>query len=148
MKVNEKIISIPPFISTHWNNVATIHMKGTILLVTLIDGDTISIPSLTPSAVETIFHFHALHLEQVASIANATDNRKTPERGFIEQILEIPFRVGIGAIDGFSSSIMQHTSQQSEMPNLPKEFLDKVSEIVRTVGGGGCSRTHETRTPL
>lgn len=63
MKINEKIFSIPPYISTAWSNISTIRIKDNQLLITLIDGNTVQIPSLPTETTEMISKNHADYLE-------------------------------------------------------------------------------------
>jgi hypothetical protein len=103
MKINDKIISIPPYISTNWNSIAAIHMKGNLLVVSLVDGDTINIPGLKHETIEMVFNFHALHLEKETNRApseklQALSGKMTPD-----QIIELPFRLGFGVFDGVAT---------------------------------------------
>lgn len=59
MKINKKVFSIPPYISTTWMNIAALHMKDSVLMITLIDGETISIPGLKQDIITEIFRTHA-----------------------------------------------------------------------------------------
>ncbi len=53
MKINNQILSIPPYISTSWKNIASLHVESqdsTIyLVVTLLSGARIEIPQLERS---------------------------------------------------------------------------------------------------
>ena len=56
MKITEKIISIPPYISTNWENIEHIHMKGTNLVFTLKDDSVITVKDLPAHIVEQILN--------------------------------------------------------------------------------------------
>ncbi|TXI42304.1 MAG: hypothetical protein E6Q59_00990, partial [Nitrosomonas sp.] len=64
MKVTPKIISIPPYISTSWLNVHSVHMTDGILIITLSEGDAVYIPDLTLQEIDLIFKAHAIFLEE------------------------------------------------------------------------------------
>lgn len=124
--INEKIISIPPFISTSWNNVSALHMKGTILAITLIDGTTINIPGLAPDVIESIFNYHTLFLEK-----ETLPEKLTSGSGKLSfEGIELPFRLGIGAMEGLGAA-MQHNPAQANAPDLPQEILQKISSIAK-----------------
>ncbi len=68
MKINSKILSIPPYISTSWKNIASLHIETQqpmlILVVTLLSGVRIEVPDLESTMMEAIFAAHTRFLEQ------------------------------------------------------------------------------------
>lgn len=135
MQFNQKFFSLPPYISTSWNNISTIHMKGNLLVVTLRDGDCIHIPGLQPEITEAIFNAHAAYLEKEPALdQQITQSKINP----IMQALgatdgaEIPFRFGFGPADNMGS-VLQHNPAQAGAPDLPKEVLNKISAIAKIV---------------
>ena len=68
MKINPKILSIPPYISTSWKNIASLHVENQptvfVLVVTLLNGARIEVPDLEPSMIESIFAAHTRYMEQ------------------------------------------------------------------------------------
>ncbi len=65
MKINDKILSIPPYISTSWSYVKSLQMKGPFLVITLMGGEAINIPNLKGDIIEQIFIAHANFLEKM-----------------------------------------------------------------------------------
>lgn len=130
MKITEKVIIIPPFISTTWNNVAAIHMKGNLLAVTLIDGDTINVPGLKQDVIETIFNFHALFLEKESSSESSDFLPSNRGKMMMDQTFDMPFRVGIASLDGLTNAL-QHNPSQSNSPEIPPEVLNKICAITK-----------------
>ena len=67
-KINQKILSIPPYISTSWKNINTLHMKEIegkpVLVIALHNGTSIDIPGLQKSLIEEIFEAHSKYFEQ------------------------------------------------------------------------------------
>jgi len=137
MKINENILSIPPHISTSWKNIKAIHMKGSLLLVTLIDGETISVPELTPEVIETVFVSHAKYLEDEVSMDSFSNSHGATEHLFSQIASESseadsPFRLGINNIEGITAA-MQHNPAQANAPDLPSEMLTKIISIAKIV---------------
>lgn len=142
MKITDKIISLPPYISTTWSNVASIHMKGNVLVITLREGDVISIPSLKQEIIDLIFNTHASYLEknsisQTPRTTQESSKISTPfTQSAIENGADMPFRlgfgVGFGAFDGLGS-VMQHNPSQANAPDLPPEILNKIASIAKII---------------
>jgi hypothetical protein len=141
MKINSKIFNLPPYISTSWNKISSLHMNGNNLLVTLFNGEVISIPNLPPTLVETIFACHAAFLEEEA--AKKTSNPPDISRANhplaqmmmgMEQGVESPFRFGFGTLDGMNS-VLDHNPAQADSPEIPKEILQKIASIAKIVAG-------------
>lgn len=135
MKINNKIFSLPPYLSTTWNNIAALHVSGSNLVVHLIDGEIINIPDLQPELIEIIFRAHASYVEETA--------KSEPQRGVVAKgfpfplpqgmsEMEFPFKIGIGAVDGLGA-VMQHNPAQAGMPPLPADVLDKIRSIARII---------------
>lgn len=133
MQITNKILSIPPFISTSWNHVHSILMKDDLLLITLDSDNTISIPNLNPAEVAQIFTIHASimeqQLEQQQLMVSPIQIQSVP----MDNRVDIPFRIGIGAVDEFGSSVFQHNPAQADIPEIPLEILNKIITITKLV---------------
>ena len=103
MKVNMKILSIPPYISTSWKNVVSLHIKSSadnpVLVIGLVNGSTIEIPNLDKASIASVFAAHEKHLSQDAPPQAAPHPQAplTPQAlladGFLDQgstILSLP----------------------------------------------------------
>src|ERR1043165_4654536 len=124
MKINNKIFSLPPYLSTTWSNVAALHLNETILVVHLVNGEAINIPHLQPELMEMIFESHASFLEEKSKVESAKGGLKAfPFQGIAE--MEFPFKFGIGATDGLGT-VLQHNPSQANLPSLPIEVLEKI----------------------
>jgi hypothetical protein len=152
MRINDKLLSIPPYISTSWENVRSLQIEPAkddedfpILIVTLTDGQQIHIPHLNPTLVEAIFAVHAKVVEHrvsnqefhadkpklsppSSSVSNSTrsNNSRQESSDFL-------IRFGISGVDG-STAIMQHNASQSNAPDLPKDILRKIANLARSLG--------------
>jgi len=131
MKKNPpQILSIPPYISTSWDNVDSIYLERTSgnLIIALKNGSKIAIPNLTGLAIEDIFQAHADFMEGQPSFAN---------KGPIQtgNVLSFGFPAG-GTLDnlGNFTGMLQHDIKQKDAPNLPRELLDKLSTIAASLG--------------
>jgi len=119
IKINDKILSIPPYISTNWSNIASLHMKGNLLIISLSDGNTIGIPGLPPETVELIYSYHATFLETAPLTS-------TPFK--IIDSIEPTIRFALGSLEELGN-VAQHNPAQSNAPNLPPEILEKIGTI-------------------
>lgn len=134
MKINNKIFSLPPYISTSWSNVAALHVSGTTLVVHLIDGEVINIPNLNMELMETIFEAHASYLEEkgkqdASKGGNPRGFSFHPGQG---SEMEFPFKFGIGATDSLGT-VLQHNPAQANMPPLPTDVLEKIKSIAKII---------------
>jgi hypothetical protein len=139
MKINNKMLSLPPYISTSWNHVLALHLKGSALVVCLTDGSTIEIPELRPEILETIFNAHASYLDRQSTQERPTSIQQMKSNiPFIasstsqETESDFPFRLGFGTFDTLGSAL-QHNPSQSQAPDLPPEILSKISAIAKII---------------
>lgn len=128
LKITNKVLSIPPYISTSWSRIAALHMKGGLLAITLIDEDTLHIPNLSPEIIQLIFQHHAIHLEKEQHPPASSDISKL--KNWMEQE-EPSIRLAFGSsIDGLGG-MMQHNPTQADAPDLPSEILQKIEAIAK-----------------
>ncbi|MFS8563749.1 MAG: hypothetical protein LVR00_05305 [Rhabdochlamydiaceae bacterium] len=130
IKINEKVLSLPPYISTSWKNIISLQVSNTvigpILIIELISGSRIEIPNLEAAVMEDIFTAHSLFLEKQVG-------KKNPE----QPSLTFPFDLLAGpAFSGMQemSTLFQHNGAQAETPDLPQELLDKMITLAKTMG--------------
>lgn len=122
IKINQKFLSIPPYISTNWASISTVYIKGSVLNINLMDGRHVEIPGLNPAMIEQIFTLHAAHLDQPA-----VPRAPTLIKG------DMPFRLAIGSMEDMGSSVFQHNPNQREVPNIPEEILTKIVTITKVI---------------
>lgn len=129
MIVNSKILHLPPYISTDWNHIASLHLEENVLVITLTNDHTISIPDLSLELLEKIFKLHANHLIQETQSKTELSNHPI----FIqEKMPETPFKFGFSTLDDFGS-VLQHNQAQANAPDLPMDVLKKISAITKIV---------------
>jgi hypothetical protein len=131
IKITDKILSIPPYISTSWSRIAALHMKGGVLAITLVDGDTLHIPNLNSETIHLIFQYHAVYLEKEQITTAHPDLSKLKD--MMEQE-EPSIRLAFGSsLDGLGN-MMQHNPSQADSPDLPPEILQKIGAIAKIIG--------------
>ncbi|MDP1879403.1 MAG: hypothetical protein Q8K60_00520 [Parachlamydiaceae bacterium] len=132
IKINEKMICIPSYISTSWSRISCLHMKETILCITLIDGEVLQIPDLSKESIDLIFQYHSEYLDK--DIQSPLD--AFSEKGFDEfqEILdgikgESAVRLSFNPSLEKLGVIMSHNPEQFDAPDLPPEILQKIGMI-------------------
>jgi hypothetical protein len=155
MKINRKILSIPPYISTSWEQVLALKTERQTqdlleLQISLKDGSTIKIPEMTDLVVEAIFSSHAKHLENPT-----TENKAQKENSFFMKeppsttlilegpfpfspgLLENPFLLGGGSMENLKNfmPVFQHDPEKSQEEILfPQSLIDKIVKVMKTLG--------------
>ena len=128
IKITDKILSIPPYISTSWSRIAALHMKGDVLAITFVDGDTLHIPNLSLETVHLIFQYHAVYLEREQSSSMSPDLSQLKD---IMEQGEPSIRLAFGSSLEEMGSMMQHNPKQADAPDLPPEILQKIGAIAK-----------------
>lgn len=144
VKINEKLICIPPYISALWDQVSFLQTeedpetKQLVLCIHLIDGKTVQIPNLDLSLIEIAFSAHLKHLEAPIQ-PSFKEDPSTPKNlmGLLQQLTglppdqlaNMPISLGItglpGGIEGIEMA-MQHNPSNAHSPDLPPEVLEKM----------------------
>jgi hypothetical protein len=146
VKISDKIICIPPYVSTTWDQVSFLQSekneesKKYTLSLHLRDGKVLAIPELDASIVDIAFSAHTQHLEKMAATQKKEEALKSPQ-AFLspflgDQIAAFPIRLGMGSgMEGLETAF-QHNPAQANAPNLPKELIDKIAAIARIISNG------------
>lgn len=144
MKINEKILSIPPYISTTWENISSIKMKGSLISITLKDGDSIDIPTLEKETIDLIFTTHAEQIEKTCFqnlyFKEAGPEIEKKQHPILSQTLfgqgqhmgNFPLKFEFATLDGLNM-IAEHNPQEMNAPNLPDLILEKIGSIAKIV---------------
>ena len=142
IKINNKLISIPPFLSTKWSYIASIHSFENYLIFNLLNDEIIEIPNLPEDIIHKIFEKHATYLESEEADLNSmplNDQQENPTEASsfpfnlppeLQALSgQLPFHIGMeNGVGGFQS-LMQHNSEQKDAKDLPKEILEKIATI-------------------
>lgn len=131
IKITEKILSIPPYISTLWSRIAAIHVKENVLCIALMNGETVHIPNLAADTLESIFHHHALYLEKdhLTSSENIETSKLRNGKDLGEPAIQFAFGTSMESL----GSMMQHNPNQANAPDLPPEILQKIGAIAKLI---------------
>jgi hypothetical protein len=153
IKIDEKLICIPPYISTTWDQISFLQSEeesGTgylILALHLKDGKTVRIPQVDSSLIDIAFAAHVKFLESKISEQNQAEPNKaignllqqltglTPD-----QFNNLPIRFGISGVEGMPGmEALQHNSTYGNAPDMPAEVLDKISGMIKMLSNGEVS---------
>jgi len=147
MKINNKILSIPPFISTSWNEISSLYVRNDVLIVLLMEGNEIHIPNLDMDTLFLVFNTHANVLEEQQKTPAPTHAANLQALPFGSNV-DIPFRLGIGlgTIQDIGSSIFQHDPSQANIAPIPIEILQKIISITQIVSPGGLQMLSKPET--
>lgn len=146
MKITSSILSIPPYISTSWKNVASLHLKPSELplhdlVITLTNLSTVIIPYLDPKTIDEIFKAHASFLDQEAHKLKTKSQELSslppfpfPNPSSASLSFGIPMK--LKDMDMLSSfgGMVQHNPEQANFPPLPEEILTKIQSVSKMVG--------------
>lgn len=136
IKITPKGLSIPPYVSTHWSKIQSLHLKGNALCVSLQNGESLLIPNLPQEILRQIFQAHALFLDQELPSPLLTPlHGIEPLQSMFEQMTENSIRLAIGSLDGMEM-ITQHNPADRDAPDLPEELLQKVRSILDFIPPG------------
>lgn len=128
MRINHKVLSIPPYISASWNNISSLRSKPEgdkhSLIVYLKDGASVIIPDLETILIHAIFNAHARYVE---SEIKTPIERKVPTTLTNESSIK-PFE-----LENMTTMIC-HNEQERNAPDLPPYILSKVEELSQKMG--------------
>jgi len=116
MKINDKILNIPPYVSTSWENVTSLFTENNILIVVLKNGAKIEIPNLKGEMMEEIFKIHSKVLE----------NKSNPKTSISFGLPALP----TGGLESFTTA-MQHNPEQKDSPDIPTDIINKIANIAK-----------------
>ena len=139
MRINHKVLSIPPYLSTSWKNILSLRAdrRGPLftLIVNLQDGSIVEIPELEPTIMDAIFAIHAKHLE---SESNSMQRPQTPAMSNSPfsgagVSFAIPLKMELPGIENLGA-ILHHNMEHCNAPNLPEELLQKIASLTKSMG--------------
>ncbi|MDE3045448.1 MAG: hypothetical protein KGJ02_02230 [Verrucomicrobiota bacterium] len=126
MKITRHLLSLPPYLSTPWENVAALNAvpigSTFTLIVSLENRSQVEIPGLDASAIQAIFDAHAQFLE----------SQKTARLGDSPISFTLPFKLEGGTTP--LSEVLQHNASQADLPPLPPNVLERITTIAKGFG--------------
>lgn len=128
IKINNKILSIPPFISTSWTSVKSLHVNDDVLFVHLNDGAIVQIPKLEEETIHSIFHIHSEIMEKVSQ----KPLMPLLPNPFLQPHKEPHLKFAIGNMEELHAH-SQHNPELSDSPPIPAEILQKIVNITKMI---------------
>lgn len=133
MKITNTILSIPPYVSASWSHIASLYMKGSLLVITLQDNSIIEIPELDKDTITNIFDMHISHLERTQKQNLPLDTFSSLFSPHAGQGIAVPVHFGLDSPEALGASIFEHNPSQADIPEIPKEILHKIAAIAKIV---------------
>ncbi|HEY4831226.1 MAG TPA: hypothetical protein VIH61_01515, partial [Waddliaceae bacterium] len=144
VKIDEKLICIPPYISTTWDQVTFLQSEEDpethlfALVIHLIEGRAVRIPNLDSSLIDIAFGAHIKFLERKNNPLSKQKGGEDPKTiGALlqqmtglspDQLANMPVRFGIAGIEGMPGmEVLQHNQSQGNAPDMPAEVLEKIT---------------------
>lgn len=130
IKINDKVLCLPPFISTSWDQVRCLKIEieplsgREVIVISLTDGTLVKLADLGEPLTEAIFTAHLRYLESQAPTS------RDPLMNILEQAKKNE-RSGFG-LEGFSA-LLHHNPEQRDLPPLPAEMLSKIAAAAKTI---------------
>jgi hypothetical protein len=128
MKITPNLLSIPPYISTTWDNITSLQVNGSFLTLHLKDGAVAQVPNLSQTELAAIFEAHTRYSEKGSSTLAKKSPLDSPYS------FSLPLRPEDGSLIENLGSGMQHNPDQSTLDPLPPEALKKIVAIARAFG--------------
>jgi len=126
MAVTKRMLHLPPYISTSWENVIALHMEqdedsdDPLLVVTLSGGVQICIPDLREEMVQDLFALHAQILTMSGAEASEEALKFTGDFHFARNPWE-PREV--------LQMLMRHQPSLRDEPPMPQAIINKLQSI-------------------
>jgi len=140
-KINHRILSISPYISTSWKNINTVYVnkKGDslVLVIALHNGTIIDIPDLDSELINQVFAAHANYIESELKEDSSKTSPKKHESSKKTSDNSLFFGIPIQAskfegIDG--NALLQHNPELSHLSPMPQEIIQKITSITKAFG--------------
>ncbi|MDJ0651723.1 MAG: hypothetical protein QNJ27_01755 [Simkaniaceae bacterium] len=139
-KINQKILSIPPYISTSWKNIHSLHMKEIegkpILIIALHNGISVNVPGIEKTLIKEIFEAHSRYVEQETKEPQfeSLKTYKPSKDSDISFPFGLPSQVREGNYPFNPTSFLEHNPNQANAPEMPIEVIEKITSITKALG--------------
>jgi hypothetical protein len=137
MKITPQMLSLPPYISTTWANIASLRVVqhkptgSSVLIIELLQGNQVEVPGLEPAAIDAIFAAHENALESAAqSPALIPAKQQQDPLSFAFNLPLKLFGEGLHKMGG----MLQHNPEAADAPDLPQEIVEKIASFVHNLG--------------
>ncbi|MFY7842966.1 MAG: hypothetical protein ACOVOR_03015 [Rhabdochlamydiaceae bacterium] len=134
MTLNEKVFSIPPFISVSWQNIYSLsvdfRLSSPLLVVYLTNSQIIEIPNLESEIIEKAFQLHQTHLEKKEPFDSAHLSKNEAKKSLNTNSQDNPLMDWITHI----YLDLQHDQSQKMSNSIPQELAEKINQLSKTLG--------------
>lgn len=152
VKIDEKLICIPPYISATWDQVSFLQSeedeqsKNFTLIIHLKSGKVVKIPELDAALVDLAFTAHMNHLEGSATKTSSKNQRGGSLGDVLQQLTGgaipenlagFPIRLGMispSNLEGVEMAF-QHNQAMADSPDMPPDVLEKVAGVTKMLTG-------------
>ena len=138
MRINHKVLSIPPYLSTSWKNISSLRSKPCgekhALVIYLQDGSCIEVPDLESLVIQAIFEAHAKYVESEAKQTPSSQvplEPKAPLKSFEPK--DLPLGIKFFEFENMNS-MLSHNEADRYSPDLPTYVLSKIESISKDMG--------------
>lgn len=137
MKITDKMLSLPPYISTTWDRVEHIRLgdEGSLVIV-LASGYEARIVDLEEKVINAIFAAYERWVERQNNPKILGEMMKPPT---MRGSLHIGNREGAMLADGAlpfqlpNGAPLEHNPNQRDFPDIPKEIVEKIARVASIV---------------
>jgi len=132
MKITKKILSLPPYISTRWEFISSLHVNEGVLTVHLKDGTTCSVPDLSKETLATIFTHHVETTETAPDESEEITKLMGGIRSGFKDVMNMFTKLGANAMTSLGK-VLEHDPNHANLPDLPPEMIKKVELLLNII---------------
>lgn len=132
MKITSKILSIPPYISTQWEYVASLRVIDEKLSISMKDGTTCSIPNLSETIIDQVFACHTEFLEATALQKIELENIFAGVRTGLRDLFSTIGKLGANAM-GSIGKALEHDPKSAGLPDVSPEIAEKIRLLLSVI---------------
>ena len=144
IKITKHLLSIPPYVSSRWEFIQSLRVQEQRLIVTLKDGSSCTVPSLSQEELSQIFIAFSSYAQQPEGeevfkkdISQLVEGMKKGFSEFVNMITKAS-----GQALGFAKSL-EHDPSNAHLPPLPPEARKRVEMLLQIVPEDEILAMHE-----
>lgn len=132
-KITDTLVSIPPYVSTSWEQIAALERHDSTLYIILLSGAKLTVPNLSEELLSSIFSLHAQKIEKRSH--THPKNEPLPQDNTLDSIqkgfkdlVSITMKLGVNAL-GQLGQVLEHNPSHAHLPPLPPEMIERIKTI-------------------
>lgn len=132
-KITDKLISIPPYVSTSWDQVSALQREGEVLHIFLLSGAKITIPHVSEEAFQHLFTHHSRWIEKETPLSQTAPDVTfdTIQKG-LKDVVSLTMKLGVSAL-GQLGQVLEHNPAHAHLPPLPPEMVDRIKALTNII---------------